>query len=175
MSKVKKTVLVVIPVALVLAVAFFLLTACSAPKLTPSVSFGFKSVDTAADYNESLSSFEVGKRFYTCITIKLNTDKKDQTDYKVVVKVPKTKEVEVNSMGGLNPISTVWDDAEEQTVLTFTITGSKEAIAEKILFVGTPTGEGQAKITLDIYDKDGKEAHPGYSRTVFFVYELQEE
>lgn len=76
---------------------------------TLSVNFGFKSVDTASEYNESLTAFEVGKRFYTSIKIKINTDKKDPRDYKVVVTIPKTKDVEMEKMGGLNPISNNWD------------------------------------------------------------------
>lgn len=154
--------------------AVFFLTSCSAPELTPQVDFGFKNVDTAADYNESLTTFEVGKRFYTAIKINLRTNKKERTDYQVVVRVPKTNEVEVNSMGGLKPDSSIWDPSKKQTVLTFTMHGSKESTPEKILFYGTPTSDGQATIELSIYDKDGKEAHKGYTRTVFFENELQE-
>lgn len=143
-------------------------------KTMPSVSFGFKVTDTAGDYNESISAFEVGKRFYSCVTIRLLTDKKEARDYKVVITVPKTKEVEVKGMGGLEPDSNVWDEENEETVLTFTMQGYREAEAEKILFYGTPTGEGEAKMAVHIYDQEGKEINTGYSRTIFFTYELQE-
>jgi len=150
-----------------------MLTACGA-SVTPSVNFGFKIVDGASAYDESITSFEVGKKFYTCITVKLITDKKKPQDYNVVVEIPKTKEVEVKGMGGLEPTSNEWDEAEELTRLTFTMQGFREATDEKILFYGTPTDEGEAKMTVHIYDKDGNEINAGYSRTIFFEYTLQE-
>ena len=139
---------------------------------TPSVSFGFKQVDTASDYNESLSAFEVGKRFYTCIQLTINTDDKTSHDYKVVITVPKTKEVEMEKMGGLNPDSNEWVEDGQLTKMTFTVKGYKEATAEKIMFYGTPTGEGEAEMTVNIYDEDGEEINTGYSRKIFFECEL---
>lgn len=142
--------------------------------VTPSVSFGFKIIDGAGAYDESITSFEVGKKFYTCVTIKLITDKKKPTDYSVVIDIPKTKEVEVKGMGGLEPDSNVWNEADELTRMTFTMQGYKEATDEKILFYGTPTDEGEAKMMVHIYDKDGNEINKGYSRTIFFDYTLQD-
>lgn len=150
-----------------------MMTSCGTT-VTPSVNFGFKVIDGAGAFDESITSFEVGKKFYTCITIKLVTDKKKVRDYTVVVDIPKTKEVEVKGMGGLEPDSNVWNEAEELTRMTFTMQGYKEAADEKILFYGTPTDEGEAKMTVHIYDKDGKEINTGYSRTIFFEYTLQE-
>jgi hypothetical protein len=150
-----------------------MLTACETT-VTPSVNFGFKIIDGAGAFDESITSFEVGKKFYTCITVKLITDKKKAQDYTVVVEIPKTKEVEVKGMGGLEPTSNEWDEAQELTRLTFTMQGFKEATDEKILFYGTPTDEGEAKITVHIYDKEGNEINAGYSRTIFFEYTLQE-
>lgn len=147
------------------------LTGCKVTE-TPSVNFGFKAVDTASDYNESLSAFEVGKRFYTSIKVQINTDKKKAHDYKVVVTVPKTKDVEMEKMGGLNPDSNEWVEADQLTKMTFTVKGSKEATADNIMFYGTPTAEGEAEITVHIYDEDGEEINAGYSRKVFFEYEL---
>lgn len=162
----------IVSVVLVLAMMCSL-SACSTTVI-PSVNFGFKVIDGAGDFNESITSFEVGKKFYTCITIKLITDKKKVQDYSVVVEIPKTKEVEVKGMGGLEPDSNEWDEGQELTRLTFTIQGSKEATDEKILFYGTPTDEGEAKMAVHIYDKNGNEINTGYSRTVFFEYTLQE-
>ena len=149
------------------------LTACSVT-VTPSVSFGFKIIDGAGAYDESITSFEVGKKFYTCVTIKLITNKKKPTDYSVVIDIPKTKEVEVKGMGGLEPDSIVWNEADETTRMTFTMQGYKEATDEKILFYGTPTDEGEAKMMVHIYDKDSNEINKGYSRTIFFDYTLQD-
>lgn len=165
----KRVVMVVMVLTMVIS-----MTACGGVTETPAVNFGFKNVDSAADYNESLTSFEVGKRFYTCVKIQLITDKKAAKDYTVKIAVPKTNEVEVKGMGGLEPDTIEWDEENQQTIMEFTIQGYKEATAEKILFYGTPTGEGEAKITVDIYDEDGEEINAGYSRTVFFVYELQQ-
>lgn len=149
------------------------LTGCSTT-VTPSVNFGFKVTDGAGSFDESITSFEVGKKFYTSINIKLITDKKKAQDYSVVVEIPKTKEVEVKGMGGLEPDSNEWDESQELTRLTFTMQGYKEAVDEKILFYGIPTDEGEAKMTVHIYDKDGNEVNTGYSRTIFFEYTLQE-
>ena len=151
-----------------------MLSACGEPTVTPVVNFGFKVIDGAGDYDESITSFEVGRKFYTCIKIKLITDKKKAQDYSVVVEIPKTKEVEVKGMGGLEPNSNDWDESKELTRLTFTMQGYKEATEEKILFYGTPTDEGEAKMTVHIYDKDGNEVNTGYFRTIFFEYTLQE-
>ena len=161
-------------IAVILAIGCLLSFASCKVTVTPSVTFAFKNVDSAADYNESLTSFEVGKRFYTCIAINLVTDKKKPIDYQVVITVPKTNEVEVKGMGGLEPDSIEWDEEKEETVLTFTVQGYKEATPEKILFYGTPTGEGEAKMTVKIYDDKGEKINKGYTRTIFFVYELQE-
>ena len=139
----------------------------------PSVNFGFKITDGAGTFDESITSFEVGKKFYTSVTIKLVTNKKNPTEYKVVIDIPKTKEVEVKGMGGLEPDSIVWNEADELTRMTFTMQGYKEAADEKILFYGTPTDEGEAKMTVHIYDKDGTEINNGYSRIIFFDYSLQ--
>lgn len=149
-------------------------TACDV-ELTPEVNFGFKTNDGPGEFNESITSVEIGKRFYTCINIKLRTDKKSAEDYTVVVEVPKTKEVEVKGMGGLEPNSIDWDEQKGLSRLTFTMQGYKEATNEKILFYGTPTEEGEAKMTVHIYDIDNNEVNAGYSRTIFFVYELQGE
>lgn len=154
------------------AVMMMQLTACGDVTETPSVNFGFKQVDTASDYNESLSAFEVGKRFYTSIKVQINTDKKKSHDYKVVVTVPKTKDVEMEKMGGLNPDSNEWVEADQLTKMTFTVKGYKEATADNIMFYGTPTDEGEAEMTVHIYDEDGEEINAGYSRKVFFEYEL---
>ena len=169
----KKTVSVVLVLVILVLAMMFSLTACRTT-VTPSVNFGFKIIDGAGAYDESITSFEVGKKFYTCITIKLITNKKKAQDYSVVVEIPKTKEVEVKGMGGLEPDSNEWDEGQELTRLTFTMQGYKEATDEKILFYGTPTGEGEAKMTVHIYDKDGNEINAGYSRTIFFEYTLQE-
>lgn len=160
-------------VTMVAATMLFGFSGCKVTE-TPSVTFAFKNVDGASDYNESMTSFRVGDRFYTCISIKLVTDKKKPRDYTVVITVPKTNEVEVRGMGGLEPDSIEWDEENQQTIMTFTIQGYREATPEKILFYGTPTGEGEAEMTVHIYDNDGEEINRGYSRTVFFVYELQE-
>ena len=169
----KKTVSVVLVLVILVLAMMFSLTACRTT-VTPSVNFGFKIIDGAGAYDESITSFEVGKKFYTCITIKLITNKKKAQDYSVVVEIPKTKEVEVKGMGGLEPDSNEWDEGQELTRLTFTMQGYNEATDEKILFYGTPTGEGEAKMTVHIYDKDGNEINAGYSRTIFFEYTLQE-
>lgn len=158
---------------LMIAVMALSVTGCKTV-VTPSVNFGFKTVDGASAYDESITGFEVGKKFYSCITIKLVTNKKKIKDYQVVVDIPKTKEVEVKGMGGLEPDSIEWDEANELTRMTFTMQGNKEAVDEKILFYGTPTADGEAKISVHIYDKKGKEVNTGYSRTIFFDYNLQE-
>ena len=168
--KIKILALVVVLV-LGIGAAIFCLASCKTVE-TPAVTFAFKNVDSASDYNESLTSFEVGKKFYTCISLKLVTDKKKPQDYKVVVTVPKTSQVEVKNMGGKDPDSIEWDEQKQETVLTYTIQGYKEAIPEKLLFHGKPTGEGEAKMTLKIYNKKG-EVINGWNRTVFFVYDLQ--
>ena len=159
-------------IMLVMSVVMIIqLTGCDITE-TPSVNFGFKAVDTASDYNEAISAFEVGKRFYTSIKIQINTDKKKAHDYKVVITVPKTKEVEVEKMGGLIPDTTDWDEENQLTKMTFTVQGYREAIAENILFNGTPTDEGEAEMTVHIYDEDGEEINNGYTRKIFFEYDL---
>ena len=168
MNTTKKLTLMMLVLVMVLS-----LTGCK-PTVTPSVSFGFKVIDGAGSFDESITSFEVGKKFYTSINVKLVTDKKSPTDYRVVVDIPKTREVEVKGMGGLEPDSNVWIETEELTRMTFTMQGYKEAVVEKILFYGTPTDEGEAKLTVHIYDEDGEEINKGYSRTIFFEYTLQE-
>ena len=168
----KKLMKKIISGALIMA-SMLMLVACGVTE-TPSVNFGFKVIDGAGAFDESITSFEVGKKFYSCITIKLVTDKKKARDYQVVIEIPKTKEVEVKGMGGLEPDSIEWDEAQELTRMTFTVQGYREATDEKILFYGTPTDEGEAKITVHIYDEDGNEINAGYSRTIFFEYTLQE-
>ncbi len=163
---IKKCLMAIVAVSMI-----FTITSCKATE-TPAVTFAFKNVDSASDYNESLTSFEVGKRFYTCISVKLVTDKKKPQDYQVVVTVPKTSEVEVKEMGGLDPDSIEWDEEKQETVLTYTIQGYKEATPEKLLFYGVPTEEGEAKITIKIYDKHGERVN-SWNRKIFFVYDLQ--
>ena len=161
--------LIILALGTVLIISF----ACGATP-TPSVSFGFKTTDAASEYDESITAFEIGKDFYTCINVKINTDKKSSREYKVVVTVPKTKDIEMIKMGGLMPDSMDWDPTKQVTTMTFTVRGSKEAVNEKIMFYGKPIGEGDATMTVHIFDKDGVEINAGYSRTVFFKYELQE-
>lgn len=168
----KKSLLRVTALCMVFSIVF-LLSGCK-PTVTPSVSFGFKVTDGPGAFDESITSFEVGKKFYTSIAIKLVTDKQKVHDYTVVVEIPKTKEVEVKGMGGLEPNSIEWDEVNQLTRMTYTIQGYKEAVDEKIMFYGTPTDEGEAKMTVHIYDEDGNEINKGYSRTIFFEYQLQE-
>ena len=158
--------------ALVAGAMILSLTSCGKVTETPAVTFAFKNVDSASDYNESLTSFEVGKRFYTCISVKLVTDKQKAKDYQVVVCVPKTSNVEVKEMGGLDPDSIEWDEEKQETILTYTIKGYKEATPEKFMFYGVPIEEGEAKISVKIYNKRGKKVN-SWNRTIFFVYDLQ--
>ena len=148
------------------------LTSCKA-KVTPSVVFGFKTTDTAGDYNESIDAFEIGKDFYTCIKVKLVTDKKAPKDYTVVIEVPKTNDIVVDQTGGRRADSVVWDKENQKSIMKFTISGSKEAVTEKILFKGTPVGEGNAELTVTIFDDEGVQVGTEYFRTIFFKYELQ--
>jgi hypothetical protein len=174
-TSIKKVLMIICGCVVVAAIAVTaVLMFLNKPTLIPSVSFGFKVTDGAGAYDESITSFEVGKKFYTCVTIKLVTDKEKPADYSVVIDIPKTKEVEVKGMGGLEPNSIVWNEADELTRMTFTMQGYKEATDEKILFYGTPTDEGEAKMMVHIYDKDGNEINKGYSRTIFFDYTLQD-
>ena len=166
-----KVLAIVVTVILAIGGVLLGLSSCKTVN-TPSVTFAFKDVDSASDYNESMTSFEVGKKFYTCISVKLVTDKKKAQDYKVVVTVPKTSQVEVKGMGGLDPDSIEWDEQKQETILTYTIHGYKEATLQKLLFYGKPTGEGEAKMTVKVFDKKGESVN-GWSRTVFFVYDLQ--
>lgn len=169
----KNTMKKTIALILISIIALSTLVSC-VPDTKPSVVFGFKTTDGASEYNESIDAFEIGKDFYTCIKVKLVTDKQSNYDFTVVVEVPKTKDIEVDQTGGKNADSIVWDEQGEKTILTFTIQGAKEAVEEKIMFKGTPTGEGSAKMTVKIYDKDGVEINTGYFRTIFFKYELQD-
>ena len=142
------------------------------PEANPSVAIGFKTTDSAAEYQESIDAFEIGKTFYTCIKVKVVTDKKSTHNYKVVIEVPRTNNIEVDQTGGLEADSQIYNAEEEKTVLEFTIKGSKEAVEEKILFKGIPVGEGDAKILVSIYNEDGEKEYSSF-RTVEFKYELQ--
>ena len=65
-------------------------------KLFPDVHFAFKTTGGAGGYNENITEFVVGKRFYTAITVWLTTDTSWRSpEYRVVIEVPRTKEVEV--------------------------------------------------------------------------------
>lgn len=161
----------ILSMLLVLICFATMLVGCT-PKATASVAIGFKTTDSAAEYQESIDAFEIGRTFYTCIKVKVVTDKKSTHNYKVVVEVPKTNNVEVDQTGGLTPDSVSSDPEEGKTVLEFTIKGSKEAVEEKILFKGTPVGEGDAKILVSIYNEDGKKEYSSF-RIVEFKYELQ--
>ena len=143
-----------------------------APKANPSIAIGFKITDSAAQYQESIDAFEIGRTFYTCIKVKIVTDKKKPYKYKVVVEVPKTNNIEVDQTGGLEPDSHVYNPEAEKSVLEFTVKGSKEAVEEKILFKGTPFGEGDAKIAVTVYNKEGVKEYSSF-RTIEFKYELQ--
>lgn len=159
--------------AKVLAIICFItmLVGCNV-EATPSVHIGFKITDSAAEYQESIDAFEIGKTFYTCIKVKIVTDKKSAHNFKVTVEVPKTNNIEVDQTGGLEADSNVYDYENQLSKLDFTIKGSKEAVEEKILFKGTPIGEGDARISVSIYNEDGEKVH-GSFRIVEFKYELQ--
>ena len=150
------------------AVAF---VSCT-PKANPSVAIGFKITDSAAEYQESIDAFEIGKVFYTCIKVKVVTNKKKPHKYKVVVVVPRTSNIEVDQTGGLEAISQNYNPTDGKTTLVFEIKGSKEATDEKILFKGVPVGEGEAKITVTIYNEEDNKEYSCF-RTVEFKYELQ--
>ena len=168
----KKIIKRVVALMLVLAIAISTLVSCV--DTTPSVVFGFKTTDGASEYSEAIDAFEIGKTFYTCIKLKFVTNKKSSRDFKVVVEVPKTKDIVVDQTGGKNADDIAWDEANGVTRLTFTIKGSKEAVEEKIMFKGTPFGEGSATMSVKIYDEKGEQVGSGYFRTVEFKYELQE-
>lgn len=153
--------------------ALFALVACET-EATPAVVIGFKITDGASEYQESIDAFEIGKDFYTAIKVKIVTDKKASTNYFVVVEVPKTNNVIVDTIGGIVADKADEDIVNEKTILTFTIKGSKEAIEQKILFKGTPFAEGDAKISVTIYNEEMEKIQGGaFFRTIAFKYELQ--
>lgn len=158
---------------LLIVVCLAAMFAACTPEATPAVTIGFKTTDGAAEYAESIDAFEIGQVFYTCIKVKIVTDKKSTHNYKVVIEVPRTKDIEVDQTGGLEADSVNYLNDEEKTVLEFTIKGSKEAVEEKILFKGTPLSEGEAKISVSIYNEDGEKEGSSYFRIVEFKYELQ--
>jgi hypothetical protein len=160
----------ILSMLLVLICFATMLVGCA--KASPSVAIGFKITDSAAEYQESIDAFEIGKTFYTCIKVKVVTNKKKIRKYRIVVEVPRTNNVEVDQTGGLEPNSQIYNAEEETTKLEFSIKGSKTAVEEKILFKGTPVGEGDAKILVTIYNEDGEKEYSCF-RTVEFKYELQ--
>ena len=147
-------------------VAFTLVLAGCEVSTMPSVSIGLKQTGSAGEYNESLQELEVEERFYGVIKIKMITDSQEIKDYKVVVELPKTKEVEVNRDGGLKPDSQVEENGK--TILNFTVKGSKEATHENIHFTGVPFEKGTAVITVMIYDENGVAVNSGYDKTIYF-------
>ena len=137
--------------------------------LTPSVHIGFKQHGGAGEYNESIQELYIGQNFYCALTLKMTTDKKKPTEYTVVVKLPKTKDVEIARDAGLRDVSSTSD--ADSTTLTFKINGYKEATEQMIHFSGCPFDEGKAVIVIMIYDEEGRPVNAGYDKTVYFVYE----
>ena len=167
----KKSIKKLLSLTLVTAVIFVWLVSCGATA-TPAVSIGLKRTGSEGEYNESIQDLEINKQFHGAIKITMVTDKKSIEDYKVVIELPKTKEVEATREGGLKPDNQVEDG--NKTTLTFTIQGHKEATAQTIHFTGTPCEEGKAVITVTIYDDEGLPVNSGYDKTVYFKYELDE-
>lgn len=143
-------------------------------KLFPDVHFAFKTTGGAGGYNENITEFVVGKRFYTAITVWLTTDTSWRSpEYRVVIEVPRTKEVEVEEHGGLGYDSKEWDFYNQLTRLTYNMKGNEKALREKILFHGTPIGEGQATMKVKIYNKEGQLLH-WYYKNIYFKYDITE-
>lgn len=151
-------------------ITLFTLGGCE--QVYSNVAIGFKITDGAGKYDESIDAFEIGKTFYTCIDIQINTNKKRKSDYVVIIEVPKTNEVIVDQTGGIEAKSQEWNPDIQVTKLTFDIKGNKETTGEKILFSGQPIAEGKSKITVKIYD-DKSNLIKSVFRVISYKYVLE--
>lgn len=159
-----------ISLILIMVMVMTMLVGCGKPTPNPAVVIAYKTNGLeSGSYSEAIEKFIIGEDMYCCITCKVITDKKKMHPYTVVVSVPKTKDVEIIKRGGLDAKEVTDDTANGNTVMTFEIQGSKEAVEQKIMFKGKPFDEGNATIKVKIYD-EGEEIY-GYSSTVDFVYE----
>lgn len=162
----------VICVALLLLVSLFSLTGCA--KLTPSIAIGFKKDGSSSgEYSEAIEEFPVGETFYCAVKVKLVTNKKKARDYTVEVIVPNSTDVQMTNSGAESKgqeHEVLEDEITHTTTIRCILEGSKEATDKKIMFKGIPFDEGEAKIKVNIYDKDG-ELERTYFREISFVYE----
>lgn len=159
-------------VALLLLVSLFSLTGCV--HVTPSVTIGFKKDGSSSgEYSEAIEEFAVGETFYCAVKVKLVTNKKKPRDYTVEVIVPNTTDVQMTNSGaeskGSEP-EVLEDEITHTTTIRCIMEGYKEATDKKIMFKGIPFDEGEAKIKVNIYDKDGELKKTSF-REIYFVYE----
>ena len=159
----------VISMILVMVLCVSLLSGCGIVA-SPAVVIGYKTNGLEnGNYSEAIEKFVIGEDMYCCVTCKIITNKQKMHTYDVEISVPKTKDVEIISRGGLDAREVIDDAANGYTIMKFDVQGSKEATEQKMMFKGTPFDEGSATIQVNIFD-EGEKIY-GYSSTVDFVYE----
>ena len=139
-------------------IAILSLTACGGSdkpkgpfKTTYTASSGFfYSGDKGHTYGDGTKEYEVGETVYMKVKYIVNSNKKDVSQVKVVLSIPKVKNVDAKYMDG-QVITPNFDAANNVTTYEFTANASKNATAQECVIQFVPNAPGSVTMTL-VYD-----------------------
>ena len=146
MNSIKKTVIMFWVVA-----AVFSLTGCGlfATKYTAASGF-FYSDDKGHSYGDGTKEYVIGETVYMKVKYVVTSNKKKNSQVKVVLSIPKVQNVDAKYMDG-QVITPNFDAVNNVTTYEFTANASKNANAQECVIQFIPNAPGSVTMTL-IYD-----------------------
>ena len=110
----------------------------------------FYSGDKGHSYGDGIKEYEVGETVYMKVMFKVTSSSKKTSQVKVVLSIPKVKNVDAKYMDG-QVITPNYDAVNNVTTYEFTANASKDATAQECVIQFVPNAPGAVTMTL-VYD-----------------------
>lgn len=137
--------------ALMLVIATFALTSCGLFSTTYTAQSGFfYSNDKGHSYGDGTKEYEIGETVYMKVKYIVTSNKKKNSQVKVVLSIPKVQNVDAKYMDG-QVITPNFDAVNNVTTYEFTANASKNASAQECVIQFVPNAPGSVTMTL-VYD-----------------------
>lgn len=168
MKRIKKTFALVFVLAMALS-----MVSCGLFKTTYTATSGFfYSNDKGHSYGDGTKEYEIGETVYMKVKYIVTSNKKKNSQVKVVLSIPKVQNVDAKYMDG-QVITPNFDAVNNVTTYEFTANASKNATAQECVIQFVPNAPGSVTMTL-IYD-DNIDSSYDLQSTLEFVEPKPEE
>ena len=149
------------------SVSMLLSTGCMEPKYTADSGF-YYSGDKGHTYGDGTKEYVVGESVYMKVKFMVTSNRKKNSQVKVVLSIPNSQNVDAKYMDG-QVVTPNYDAVNNVTTYEFTANASKEPVESECVIQFVPNAAGSVTMTL-IYD-DSVDPSYDIQSTLEFVNE----